>query len=187
MGRKGIKIEKGERYERLVVTGKTIRKRHNLLWECKCDCGNIIYVTASDLKRCHTKSCGKCQDKAYNTGLNYLYGSYKRGAIHRNLTFNISKEQFNEIINQKCYYCGFSPNQILYKKGMQTPFIYNGIDRKDNTVGYEINNVVPACKFCNMAKGTSTINEFENWINHLVEYKTGNVNKIMVSQKEQNI
>lgn len=29
-------------------------------WECQCDCGNIVIVTAGHLKTGHTRSCGKC-------------------------------------------------------------------------------------------------------------------------------
>lgn len=174
MGRKRIQINENERYGKLTTTGNFIKKGHNILWECRCDCGNIIYVTASDLKREHTKSCGKCENKAYQTGLNYLYGSYKREAIARGLSFEIAKEVFNEIINQNCYYCGSKPNQILYKKGMQIPFIYNGIDRVDNSIGYKIDNIVPACKFCNMAKGRNTLKEFLTWIDNLIQYTLKN-------------
>lgn len=178
MGRKRVQINKDEIYGRLKTTGNFIKKGHNVLWECRCECNKTIYVSSHDLKSGHTKSCGRCLDKAYKTGLNYLYGIYRRGAIERNLSFNISKEQFNKIIKLNCYYCNSAPSQILYKEGMQLPFTYNGIDRKNNAIGYEINNIVPACKFCNMAKGTSTLEEFEKWINRLIEYRTkGNGNE----------
>lgn len=29
-------------------------------WECQCDCGNMVVVTAGHLKTGHTRSCGKC-------------------------------------------------------------------------------------------------------------------------------
>lgn len=35
----------------------------NVIWECKCDCGNITYVPFSQLIRKHTMSCG-CQHKS---------------------------------------------------------------------------------------------------------------------------
>lgn len=33
-------------------------KFNNALWRCKCDCGNEIDVTATDLVSGHTRSCG---------------------------------------------------------------------------------------------------------------------------------
>lgn len=177
IGRKRIQISKGDRYSKLTATGENIKRGHNILWECICDCGNITYVIASDLKRGHTTSCGKCFEKAYQTGLNYLYGNYKRGAELRNLSFSLSKEEFNKIITQQCYYCGSQPKQIIYKPGMQLPFLYNGIDRIDNSKGYEVGNVISACKFCNMAKGQNSLEEFEEWIENLITFRTKNRQK----------
>ena len=174
MGRKRIEINKDEVYGKLKTTGKFIYKgKKYLCWECECKCGNIVYASASDLKTGHTTSCGKCEDKAYRTGLNYLYGMYVRGARIRNLPFELTKELFNAIITQRCFYCGSKPEQILYKQGMQKPFTYNGIDRIDNNLGYEIGNVIPCCRFCNMAKGRHTFSEFEKWIKKLISFRTG--------------
>jgi hypothetical protein len=33
-------------------------KNGNAIWQCKCDCGNVINVTGVDLRSEHTKSCG---------------------------------------------------------------------------------------------------------------------------------
>lgn len=57
---KNAKIDlKGMRYGRLVAiesAGKT--KSGNTLWLCKCDCGNEVIVSISNLRNGHTKSCG---------------------------------------------------------------------------------------------------------------------------------
>lgn len=49
----------GQRYGRLVV----IRKGNSpspeyIVWECQCDCGNIINIKAGNLNSGNTKSCG---------------------------------------------------------------------------------------------------------------------------------
>ncbi len=38
------------------------RKRGVVIWECKCDCGNIIETTTTDLTCGRKKSCG-CLEK----------------------------------------------------------------------------------------------------------------------------
>lgn len=49
----------GQRFGRLTVTAMcNERKNGRVLWECKCDCGNTIYVTTTVLKNGGTKSCG---------------------------------------------------------------------------------------------------------------------------------
>ncbi|CUQ99455.1 hypothetical protein BN20_032 [Lactobacillus phage EV3] len=48
----------GKRFGRLVAicdSGK--RNRSNVVWKCKCDCGNYCYISGSILGR-HTNSCG---------------------------------------------------------------------------------------------------------------------------------
>lgn len=41
--------------------------------------------------------------------------------------------------------------------------LYSGIDRVDSSVGYEIGNIVPACKICNFAKSNLTQDDFKSW------------------------
>lgn len=40
---------------------------------------------------------------------------------------------------------------------------HNGIDRIDSNDGYVQGNVVPCCKYCNMAKMDRTQDEFLKW------------------------
>lgn len=55
-----IKDITGQRFGRLTVlypyTGK--RKSHDMLWVCKCDCGQITEVCTTALRHGDTKSCG---------------------------------------------------------------------------------------------------------------------------------
>lgn len=50
----------GQRFGKLIAIKPTELRATNgsIRWECKCDCGNIIYPTMNNLKRGHTKSCG---------------------------------------------------------------------------------------------------------------------------------
>lgn len=50
----------GQRFGKLVVIGKDKAKsKHGeLLWKCKCDCGNEKIISGNALKRGNTKSCG---------------------------------------------------------------------------------------------------------------------------------
>lgn len=66
------------------------------------------------------------------------YSRYKSSAKKRNKYFNLTIEQFEFIISGKCYYCG--DNEKI------------GIDRKDNNIGYVLENCVPCCWPCNKFK-----------------------------------
>lgn len=60
-----IKDLANQRFERLVakrMVGKD--RRRSILWECICDCGNIVIVPSRELLRSHKKSCG-CLKETY--------------------------------------------------------------------------------------------------------------------------
>jgi hypothetical protein len=46
-----------------------------------------------------------------------------------------------------------------------------GIDRKDNTKGYVLENSLPCCYLCNRAKGDKPYEEFILWVVRLAQYR----------------
>ena len=53
----------GQRFGKLVAVRPTNQKNsRGIVWECKCDCGNICFVAANSLVGGNTKSCG-CNHK----------------------------------------------------------------------------------------------------------------------------
>lgn len=92
---------------------------------------------------------------------------YKRNAKQKNLEYNLTEEQFVELSQKDCYYCGSKPNNIAKGKTNYGEYIYNGIDRIENTKGYTIDNVVPCCRICNIAKQQLTLQEFKDWIKRI--------------------
>ena len=95
--------------------------------------------------------CGECKI-CQNTSKEGRYNIYKKGAKARNITFKLSKQEFEEITSKPCYYCG----DII--KG------YSGIDRYDSQKGYEKDNCVPCCEMCNKMKLNYNIND---WLSHM--------------------
>jgi hypothetical protein len=60
-----IKNEAGKRYGRLYVAKEAGRARWGgVTWLCKCDCGGLVEVAGTDLRRGHTTSCGCFQREA---------------------------------------------------------------------------------------------------------------------------
>lgn len=92
--------------------------------------------------------------------LSLQYGVYQRTAELKNLIFELSLETFCEIVQQNCHYCGeFSENKT-----------FNGIDRKDQTKGYVLDNCVPSCQMCNMIKNTLNEDKFLQKIEHILSH-----------------
>jgi len=169
----------GQKFNRLTVIKRVENnKLQKTMWLCKCECGNEIVVCGYSLKNGHTKSCG-CLRKEnlerfhkQNTlatgiaGMRNVINSYKQKAYNYVLT----EKQFEEITQQPCYYCGAKPNNRANRKDCNGVYIYNGLDRVDNTKGYTVENVVPCCKICNIAKGKLTLQEFKKWIDQIYHY-----------------
>jgi hypothetical protein len=156
----------GRKFNKLLVIKRLANnRRNNSVWQCLCECGKTTIVTGNYLRNNITKSCG-CIRKGINSkpygiaAMNRLYSIYKKGADKRKLVFDLSIEVFIELTSSNCYYCNRSPESILTRHHINGAYIYNGIDRIDNTKGYTDSNVVPCCKRCNLAKGTLTRDEF---------------------------
>ena len=94
---------------------------------------------------------------------NALVRTMKRNAATRNLKWRLTDGQVALLTKQLCHYCGAAPSQTHNRKTWNGNYIYNGLDRADNTKGYTVDNVVPCCKVCNGAKGTMTVEEFRLW------------------------
>jgi len=167
----------GKRFGRLTVIKRSYPngKNYRVKWLCKCDCGNEKIIASNHLIKNEIKSCGCLRvEKSRNNKHAYLGPGvsnmrsriyiYKKSAKIRGYDYSLTEKQFVEITQKPCYYCGAPPNNKHKQKETNGSYIYNGIDRVDNTKGYTINNVVPCCKTCNSAKGRLTLQEFKDWI-----------------------
>lgn len=84
----------------------------------------------------------------------------------------LSLEQFYQLTTTNCYYCMAKPanhRNVTSKFGSQEAknngtFIYNGLDRIDNNLAHNYDNVIPCCKYCNSAKMELNFQDFQNWI-----------------------
>lgn len=90
------------------------------------------------------------------------YNVYKRNAELKQLDFNITLEEFKDIVNQPCKYCG-----VIRDRGTAQ---FNGIDRDDSVVGYLSGNCVSCCTMCNYTKKTLTGDVFIRRVEHILTY-----------------
>ena len=159
----------GQTFGRLTVIKLTSKdKRGAVRWICQCECGNTAVVATGNLRRGITKSCGCLSKLPFGeASFNLLYTHYKDAAASRNRKFSLTKEEFRKLTKQECYYCGVAPKQ-KQKTGNHTgEYIYNGLDRYDNDLGYTTENSVTCCWGCNRFKSTMHGNEFLTLINKI--------------------
>lgn len=142
-------------------------------WLCKCECGTEKTIIGQSLRVGTSRSCGCLNSEATSkrNRLEYglaikrrIFGNYKRMAKKRGINFELNFKYFIELTQKDCKYCGRKQNNIRMEKKTNDIFLYNGIDRIDNTKGYIIGNVVPCCKICNYAKHNLTLQEFKDWV-----------------------
>ena len=164
----------GKRFRKLLVLGKIgPSKNRSVIWKALCDCGNIIEISSKSLLSGKVKSCGCARRiKVGEASVNRKYKSYEDSAKTRGLGFELTKEEFVEITSLNCAYCGVAPGQISHRDFGNGNYIYNGIDRVDNSIGYIKENIVPCCFICNRAKGASSKEGFEEWMKGLIKHQT---------------
>jgi len=83
----------------------------------------------------------------YGKDISEKYRATKWGAKTRNLKFNITLDEFADIIRLPCFYCATT----VYKRGL---------DRLDNNDGYYLSNVVSCCWTCNRMKSDMSLDDF---------------------------
>ena len=149
-----------------VISKGGLNKFNQVLWKCYCDqalggCGNSISMQRSGLYKSKYPSCG-CATSDLIRGhklkapFMYVYNGLKRSIERRNKNgiSDITYEKYLEFTKIKqCTYCGDSINwqpntNTLGKKSQHGHWL----DRKDNTKGYYLDNVVVCCRICNRTK-----------------------------------
>lgn len=157
----------GQRFGRLTVISYVSQSR----WLCQCDCGQQTTVKSQAMRRGDTRSCGCLAREMVTKGNGWaarqsIITSYRAGAERRGFEWTLSEAEFDQLTSAACTYCGSPPSQVRTLKGCMGSFVYTGIDRVDNTLGYSSENSVSCCTTCNLWKGKMSHDEF---ISHLTK------------------
>lgn len=104
-----------------------------------------------------------------------IFGVYRRSSAKRQIKFELSAKEVEELIFLPCYYCNRS--NVNTKKRGKHQIKYNGIDRIDNKIGYVCGNVVTCCGPCNSAKSSRTVEQFFGLIKMI--YENHNLDKMV--------
>lgn len=110
----------------------------------------------------------KIRDKIYYQTPAGKFNTYKNNANKRNIEFNLTFDEFILFWGKPCNYCGEEIDTI-------------GLDRMNNNIGYELNNICPCCKRCNLAKRTMSVEEWNIYINKLILFK---LKQKLINKKE---
>lgn len=148
------------------------------MWDVRCsNCGKNSIRTTSEIKT--EQVCRNCWLLPKGqAAFNRLYQTYQKVALKNGREFSLTKPEFKELTGGDCHYCYHPPRLCRYpgkseskakKKSQWGEYWYNGIDRKNNAVGYRSDNCVPCCFICNRAKGSMGYDEFLDYLKQLVD------------------
>jgi hypothetical protein len=112
------------------------------------------------------------RDRKKIAPLDGIFRTYKSQARRRNLEWCLTIDEFKNITQLDCFYCGEKPsNKAWRQRYYRGPdYIYNGIDRKDNNLGYEHGNVLPCCRTCNRMKSNYSYDDFLKKIHNIYKH-----------------
>jgi 5-methylcytosine-specific restriction endonuclease McrA len=161
----------------LVLQRSADVSKRGVRWLCRCECGSLKVINGTTLRGgqqscgCLSKETARIQSTKYggNVARNCLVSNYRTTAAERSLEFALSHDECDTLFTGACVYCGDLPNRVFTVK--KHSFIYNGIDRVDNSRGYVIDNVVACCQICNRAKNSLDLKDFEQWIDRLTRFR----------------
>lgn len=152
----------GQRFGSLLILWpcgwKPEGRKRRVVWSCQCDCGKVVVGWSSDIRRLRTRSCGCKKLATHNVNAHNLFAQYRNKAKARGITWALTFEQFLDITQRPCYFTGWPPSQVC-KRSIRVnavPYVWNGIDRLDNTKGYTLDNSVACNGEVNKAKLTMT-------------------------------
>ena len=145
---------------------------------CNTCCKEYLLEFFIGEKGSETKTCKACRDdnkiqdsrrdkehrnELARTNIYEKYRCYQKACVERCLEFRLRYDEFLNIVNNECYYCGYVNSNFV-----------NGIDRLDSNEGYILDNCVSCCKMCNYMKGSLSIDIFIKRAEHILT----NQNKI---------
>lgn len=76
-----------------------------------------------------------------------VLAQYRNRCRRRGVEWRLTEQEFVKLTQANCAYCGRGPSN------KNNAYVYNGIDRRDNSLGYVPGNCATACKECNSIKG----------------------------------
>jgi len=133
-----VKDLTGERFERLLVTGRAPSRKSSPYWNCICDCGNEREVLNYNLVIGKTRSCGCIKKKEKSISHTRIYSIW---AHVKNRCLNSNNDRYSSYGGRGITICdkwlSFSGFYEDMKDGYSDDL---SIDRIDNDKGYSKEN-----------------------------------------------
>lgn len=191
MGRK-TKHKIGDFHGKLEVIEiiPTLTTGKHIIVKCFCHyCGGETTINGNLVHKMNSCGCQKHNTSTWKSvgpktkpwqlpsgvaARNNLEFQYKRGAKKRSLVYELTTEEFTNLVTGECVYCG--DKQVHTQKGQgktSGDFHYTGIDRVNSSKGYTLDNCVPCCWLCNNMKSNTEESVFLEHIEKIYQNVKG--------------
>lgn len=158
----------GKRFGKLIVLEYIGKNKHgNIIWKCKCDCGNVTTTTSNCLLTGNTKSCGclAYDYYHYHTGKNIKHNKSNTRLYHiwRDMKlrcYNKSQLGYKNYGGRGIKVCEEWLNdfEVFYDWAINSGYQDNlTIDRINNNGNYEPNNCRWATSSCQSNNKTNSV------------------------------
>lgn len=155
----------------------TVDKLQSWCRKCNTEAG-LKWAEANRVKR-NIYSRDLLRKERLKNPMYNAYATLLSNAAKRNVSVVMSKETFSAWLAKQelsCHYCS-----LTLKESLDTRNFRLTIDRKNNSVGYVIENIVLACFACNTGKGS--LFTYSEWLEIAQKYVIPKVAKFRAERK----
>jgi hypothetical protein len=152
-------------------------KQYHAKWYCKCECGNIKSIRASNLISKNTISCGCHKRNSLWTGYEEISGNFWNSIItsakKRQKIFSISIQYAWKLFKKQNGLCALSGKKIILEKRWSKKRMLHtaSLDRIDSSKGYIEGNVQWVHKDVNFMKQAFSQEKFIALCNEISDYQ----------------
>lgn len=143
----------GQKFNKLEVIKITNKRSKNreVIYLCRCDCGNEVEIRSSSLSSGNSKSCGRCDENEFQIKDDYIELITNRGEI-----IKFDKEDFELIKTRQWFVHGFYVRaSVDYKQVTMHSFL---LGKKEGYVIDHINGDKLDNRRCNLRYATTQEN-----------------------------
>ena len=163
---KRLTVNIGDRYKDWKVLDTPKLVNNQLRCKVQCTCGNIRYITTSQLLSNKYERCKKCNDGKLLNGFRIGFlRKIERNAYTRNIEYSslLTPYFLYKLLEKQNFRCALSGEELLDENNnLDKPQeeLNLSLDRIDSNIGYLPNNVQWVTKQINWSKSTLNNQEF---------------------------